>query len=252
MVRFQKFLFILYCCVLFLMILVMGLSVHVVVPLGVAAGLSELKPLVLALMFGLAALLWIATGAKAKWEFVGISMIFPAYYCLVGLLRKRDFSFVAAIIYLCWFLFIAIASRYWLRSVDRCKTVVGVVLAALTLLFAIGSISYIVLGDSIDTFAGRFALGFENPNFFAQIALVGLIAVSWLLVDCTQKVRHVVVLVGGMFAISLSAAAVSRSGGGWQRGVCALGFGSERAPEGPRGSIGGGQPSSHAKHRGLG
>jgi hypothetical protein len=206
-----RYVFFAYLCVLFSITLIMGLALHSVVPLEIALEMNSSKELMLAVLLLLAGMLWVFSGARANIVFCLISAVYPIYYLIVAGLRKDEFSLATLIILAIWFLFIGFLSRYWLKS-DLYKWVVGALGLGLTSLMIWGGVSFAIYGGSIDTFSGRLALGFENPNVYAQIPFVILLCGAWLLVDSSPKVRNSLVVVLWVVAMMLSTAAVSRSG----------------------------------------
>lgn len=150
---------------------------------------------------------------QARWWriFASVSALFPAYYAVLSL-RKAEPSWASVGLYASWATFTAVVAPLML-GVEKGRLGWPRRFALLNSIIFAGSATAVLVGVAEATrFGGRLTLGFENPNYFAQISQVAAVAFA---LHTAERRRSPMNQVGQVFllvaAIGVAVLAESRN-----------------------------------------
>jgi O-antigen ligase len=183
----------------------LGLSTHLLLDFEVVELMSEIKLVLAIILFLLLVISTLKETRKISVQSVLLLLLFPMYQVLVSFLYKDDIDIVLLISHIMW---ISIALILIPISIRRIKNYNAIFLISLIAVFMVIILGYILSyneGSYSMLSLGRFTLGYENPNYFAQFLQIGIVSVTFLYLNNHKKNKFILFLLLFLLLILLSA-----------------------------------------------
>lgn len=169
-----------------LLFVAMGLRTHTAVSDIFVVHFSFLVYYLFALLAGSALLLWVTDNYKTNKAMLLSWFAFAFYVCLVFVFQRERLYFETIGLMVSWPFFVLVLSTIWAEAARFRGLLFATILGSLIVVLW-GSASYVLFGFDIDKFEGRWAFGYENPNYFSQYVVVLVFAIGFYLVERKER-----------------------------------------------------------------
>lgn len=191
----------------FLLLVVIGFSSHLYPPISIAVLLANLKVVIFVVLFLLLFGSWLLRDRKIDRNLFLLGGLFPVFYLAFGIARKVEFQLGTCLLYFSWYVYVFVLSRNWSYSHKAFSSLLlTTFVASLTVLF-FGLIVYLSGFTLEGGIKGRFSLGFENPNIYAQYCQLAIIS-GFILLYRTKPVSKKYLFVYILIALVLFTASI--------------------------------------------